>query len=149
MQYYLLRTPEVSPAKAGKTDKDPPLSTDEMRLARTISRKFTKNPFGIQAIFCGPSLQAIQTADLIHDVLNVRLRVLSGFSSQAAEAQIREALLAAAFPTPSLIISPERVGLALLRAIGIEQNKIEQGVIYQIEQAAPDAWKITEASKRF
>jgi phosphohistidine phosphatase SixA len=149
MRYYLLRTPEVSPAKPGKTEKDPPLSTDEMRLARNISRKFAKNPFGIQAIFCGPSLQSIQTADLIHDVLNVRLRVLSGFSPQAEEQQIREALRAAAFPTPSLIVSPERVGLTLLRTIGIEQGKIEQGVIYHVEQASTEAWKISEVSKRF
>src|SRR4051812_36814020 len=61
---------------------DPGLTAEGLTMARRLARRFSKNPSGIRVIYCSPLLRSIQTADVIHDVLHVRMSVLSGLAER-------------------------------------------------------------------
>jgi broad specificity phosphatase PhoE len=61
---------------------DPPLNSNGIEAARTIAKVFKGNPQKISVVLSSPLLRAIQTADCVHDVLKVKIRVISDLREQ-------------------------------------------------------------------
>ncbi|MGE0615853.1 MAG: histidine phosphatase family protein [Bacteriovoracia bacterium] len=61
---------------------DVPLSEAGLQEARAAAKIFRKNPQKIKTIFSSSLLRAIQTADIVHDVVDVKLRVFPHFAER-------------------------------------------------------------------
>lgn len=61
---------------------DPPLTHDGINHLRRLSRRMKGNPLSIRTLVCSPLLRAVQAADILHDVLQVKLVALSALSDR-------------------------------------------------------------------
>lgn len=58
------------------------LNEEGITQARKLSRVFAKDKLGIRVIVSSPLLRCIQTTDVLHDKLKVKVRVISGLSER-------------------------------------------------------------------
>ncbi len=129
--FYFVRPTECG---AGEPGEDPGLTPEGLRQARKLARRFAKNPFGIRGIFCSPRLRAIQMADVIHDVLPVKLRVLGGLAESGDPQAVGEALGSAlAGKQPILIVSHGPVAAVVRERLGLAPQPVEKGEICLFE----------------
>jgi broad specificity phosphatase PhoE len=61
---------------------DLPLNEEGLDQARKLSKVFLRDKMGIKVIFSSPLLRCIQTTDVLHDRLKVKVRVLSGLAER-------------------------------------------------------------------
>lgn len=61
---------------------DVALNEEGLAQARKLSRVFAKDKLGIRVIVSSPLLRCIQTTDVLHDKLKVKVRVTAGLSER-------------------------------------------------------------------
>jgi probable phosphoglycerate mutase len=61
---------------------DIPLNEEGLAQARKLSRIFQKDKLGVRVIISSPLLRCIQTTDVLHDKLKVKVRVISGLAER-------------------------------------------------------------------
>lgn len=84
-RFYLLCNTESEAERSGRIcggGWDPPLTRDGMNHLRRLSRRLKGNPLGIRTLVCSPLLRSVQAADIIHDILRVRMIALSALNDR-------------------------------------------------------------------
>jgi probable phosphoglycerate mutase len=61
---------------------DIPLNDEGLAQARKLARVFQKEKLGIRVIVSSPLLRCIQTTDVLHDKLKVKVRVIAGLAER-------------------------------------------------------------------
>ncbi len=58
------------------------LNEDGLVQARKLAKRFQRDKFGIRVIISSPLLRCVQTTDVLHDQLKVRVRVVSSLAER-------------------------------------------------------------------
>jgi len=128
--------------------------------ARKLVRRFQKNPFKIKKIIAGPELRTIQLADLFHDEFRGKMLLFRELSDQfmgdlegkilapgmdernpprgevfdAFSGRIHNGLIRVLQEKElCLIAAHPRVARIIFNWIGLEEEKVEPGVLYAID----------------
>jgi len=131
--------------------------------ARKLARRFQKNPLKIKKIVAGPELRTIQLADLFHDELRGKMLLFREFADQFM-GDLEGKILAPGFDERNpprgetlsnfssrvhnglirvlqekdlcLIAAHPRVARQIFKWIGLEEEKVQPGVLYAIDLPA-------------
>lgn len=85
MEFYLVIHGHTEAEARGKICGgawDLPLSDQGIKQAKSVARSLAKDKRKIRTIFSSPLLRCIQTTDVLHDVVKVKVRVISGLSER-------------------------------------------------------------------
>lgn len=153
-EFLFLRIVEVDPASTSSGVRaDPPLSEDAIKVARKVARGFAKNKPKVKTICCSPMLCAIQMADILHDELPVKLRVVQELRDSSAQDETDEKFRervaraveqALSFPGPVLIVGHDRFTETLMKILGVaDKAALDRGVPYRF--LFKDGWSFSGA----
>lgn len=156
-ELLILRLPETESAPAApSSDEDRPLSAESMKRLKK-SAKSLKNEIkksgSVRTICCSPHLAGIQAADIFHDEISVKLRVVRGLAERQSgesplsfEERAKRALeQALAFPEPVLFIVQDDACAALLRAVGVGGD-LETSVSYRL-RLSEKGWELAKLTE--
>jgi broad specificity phosphatase PhoE len=128
--------------------------------ARKLAKRFQKNPLKVKRIISGPELRVIQLADFFHDEMKGKMLIFSEFGDQVMgdlegkvlgpNADMRNPPRGESYVDFSvrvhnglvrvlqekdlcLVATHPRVAQKIFEWIGLEEEKVEAGVLYSID----------------
>lgn len=139
------------------------LNDDGMDDSRKLARRFQKNPLKVKKIITGPELRTIQHADFLHDEMKGKMTIFREFGDQIMgdlegkpvasgqdeknpprgesfvdfSVRVHNGLLRVLQEKDlCLVVAHPRVAHVIFSWIGLEEEKVEAGVMYAIDLPA-------------